>query len=329
MAAAGSISGNAVQRLEDPTLLTGAGKYLDDMAPLERCTSRSSALLRPMRPSWASTSPTARDDARREGRLPRSGQRSRNALLPGLPDDADHSSTGRSSPTTGPLRRRHRGRRRRRDRRRRPSTPPRPSSSTTTRCRPSSRRRRAWRPTPRSCSPSTARTSASAPNIGEDVDPSRRRRRDRRGHHGQPAPGRRADGEQRHPRRARRATGGLTCWISHQAPHSAHGAHRPACSAWSPSRLRVVCPWVGGGFGPKAAVYVEYLVAAAAALALGRAGEVGRDPLGGHGVARPRPRLRDDGQARRRTTTARSPASRPTSPPTPARTRPSAPSCRC
>ena len=25
--------GNAVQRLEDPTLLTGAGKYLDDMAP--------------------------------------------------------------------------------------------------------------------------------------------------------------------------------------------------------------------------------------------------------------------------------------------------------
>ena len=33
MAAAGSILGNAVQRLEDPTLLTGAGKYLDDMAP--------------------------------------------------------------------------------------------------------------------------------------------------------------------------------------------------------------------------------------------------------------------------------------------------------
>ena len=33
-----------------------------------------------------------------------------------------------------------------------------------------------------------------------------------------------------------------------------------------PEQLRVVCPWVGGGFGPKAAVYVEYLVAAAAAL---------------------------------------------------------------
>ncbi len=37
-----------------------------------------------------------------------------------------------------------------------------------------------------------------------------------------------------------------------------------------PEQLRVVCPWVGGGFGPKAAVYVEYLVAAAAARALGR-----------------------------------------------------------
>ena len=37
-----------------------------------------------------------------------------------------------------------------------------------------------------------------------------------------------------------------------------------------PEAVRVVCPWVGGGFGPKAAVYVEYLVAAAAAKQLGR-----------------------------------------------------------
>ena len=36
-----------------------------------------------------------------------------------------------------------------------------------------------------------------------------------------------------------------------------------------PGDLRVVCPWVGGGFGPKAAVYPEYLVAAAACRALG------------------------------------------------------------
>ena len=31
MAASGSILGNAVKRLEDPTLLTGEGKYVDDL----------------------------------------------------------------------------------------------------------------------------------------------------------------------------------------------------------------------------------------------------------------------------------------------------------
>ena len=31
MAASGSILGNSVLRLEDPTLLTGAGKYVDDL----------------------------------------------------------------------------------------------------------------------------------------------------------------------------------------------------------------------------------------------------------------------------------------------------------
>ena len=70
--------------------------------------------------------------------------------------------------------------------------------------------------------------------------------------------------------------GGLTCWVSHQAPHGAHAAMAPALGL-EPDQLRVVCPWVGGGFGPKAAVYVEYLVAAAAARALGRAGQVDRD----------------------------------------------------
>jgi len=62
---------------------------------------------------------------------------------------------------------------------------------------------------------------------------------------------------------------GITCWISHQAPHSV----RPAIAGvlgLEPDAVRVVCPWVGGGFGPKAAMYVEYLVAAAAAMRLGR-----------------------------------------------------------
>ncbi|HSB86632.1 MAG TPA: xanthine dehydrogenase family protein molybdopterin-binding subunit [Ilumatobacteraceae bacterium] len=62
--------------------------------------------------------------------------------------------------------------------------------------------------------------------------------------------------------------GTLTCWISHQAPHTAHGA-LAAMLGMEPTDLRVICPWVGGGFGPKAAVYVEYIVAAAAARALG------------------------------------------------------------
>ena len=61
--------------------------------------------------------------------------------------------------------------------------------------------------------------------------------------------------------------GGLTTWITHQGPHSAHGAMAPALGL-EPEKLRVVCPWVGGGFGPKAAVYVEYLIAGKAALDL-------------------------------------------------------------
>ncbi|HKA03020.1 MAG TPA: xanthine dehydrogenase family protein molybdopterin-binding subunit [Acidimicrobiales bacterium] len=65
------------------------------------------------------------------------------------------------------------------------------------------------------------------------------------------------------------AAGGLTCWISHQAPHSIHAGYAPMLSI-EPSKLRIACPWVGGGFGPKAAPYVEHLVAAAAALQLDR-----------------------------------------------------------
>ena len=65
------------------------------------------------------------------------------------------------------------------------------------------------------------------------------------------------------------ADGGLTLWVSHQAPHSIHEAYAPMLGL-DPSKLRVVCPWVGGGFGPKAAPYVEHLIAAAAALKLGR-----------------------------------------------------------
>jgi carbon-monoxide dehydrogenase large subunit len=61
----------------------------------------------------------------------------------------------------------------------------------------------------------------------------------------------------------------LTMWISHQAPHSAHAAYAPMLGL-EPEQLRLVCPWVGGGFGPKAATYVEHVVAAKAAMTLGK-----------------------------------------------------------
>ncbi len=63
--------------------------------------------------------------------------------------------------------------------------------------------------------------------------------------------------------------GGLTMWISHQAPHSIHAGYAPMMGL-EPDKLRIVCPWVGGGFGPKAAGYVEHLIAGKAALALGK-----------------------------------------------------------
>ncbi|HEX2850994.1 MAG TPA: xanthine dehydrogenase family protein molybdopterin-binding subunit [Acidimicrobiales bacterium] len=63
--------------------------------------------------------------------------------------------------------------------------------------------------------------------------------------------------------------GGITCWISHQTPHAVHPAVAGVLGL-DPEKVRIVCPWVGGGFGPKAAVYVEYLATAAAAMQLGR-----------------------------------------------------------
>ncbi len=63
--------------------------------------------------------------------------------------------------------------------------------------------------------------------------------------------------------------GGLTLWVSHQAPHAIHAEYSGVLGL-DPAKVRVVCPWVGGGFGPKAAGYMEHIVAAAAAMKLGR-----------------------------------------------------------
>ncbi len=62
--------------------------------------------------------------------------------------------------------------------------------------------------------------------------------------------------------------GRLTCWTSTQAPHTIKGELARTLDI-DPADLRVVCPAVGGGFGPKAAMYVEFIVATYAAKALG------------------------------------------------------------
>ena len=63
--------------------------------------------------------------------------------------------------------------------------------------------------------------------------------------------------------------GGLTLWCSTQRPHEVRSQIAAALGE-SPERIRVIAPAVGGGFGPKAAVYPEFMVAARLALLLGR-----------------------------------------------------------
>ena len=63
--------------------------------------------------------------------------------------------------------------------------------------------------------------------------------------------------------------GGITVWVPTQAPN---GMQEPVATALGldVSAVRVVAPAVGGGFGPKAGTYVEHLIAAKAAMLLGR-----------------------------------------------------------
>lgn len=57
---------------------------------------------------------------------------------------------------------------------------------------------------------------------------------------------------------------GMTVWVSHQHPH---GIQEPMAGllGYDIANMRIVTPWVGGGFGPKAAFYVEYFLTAYAA----------------------------------------------------------------
>jgi carbon-monoxide dehydrogenase large subunit len=64
-------------------------------------------------------------------------------------------------------------------------------------------------------------------------------------------------------------SGGLTAWIPTQAPNAVQGELAGAIGL-DPAQLRVRTAAVGGGFGPKAGFQVEFIIAAKAALALGR-----------------------------------------------------------
>ncbi len=61
---------------------------------------------------------------------------------------------------------------------------------------------------------------------------------------------------------------GLTLWCSNQGPHS---LQEPMAQLLGLEAANVRCatPWVGGGFGPKSGLYVEYVLTGYAALQLG------------------------------------------------------------
>jgi carbon-monoxide dehydrogenase large subunit len=62
--------------------------------------------------------------------------------------------------------------------------------------------------------------------------------------------------------------GAMTMYVSTQNPHTVHAGLAPLLNL-APDQLRIIAPWVGGGFGPKAGVYVEYVLAGTAAQRLG------------------------------------------------------------
>jgi len=63
--------------------------------------------------------------------------------------------------------------------------------------------------------------------------------------------------------------GGVTMWVSHQAPHSLRGALAGAFGL-AEGQVRVVVPATGGAFGAKSQAYPEYVVAVALARVTGR-----------------------------------------------------------
>ena len=101
---------------------------------------------------------------------------------------------------------------------------------------------------------------------------------------------------------------GLTLWVSHQAPHSAHGAYAAVARPRTrePPRRVPLGRWRLRSEGG----HLRRAPRCRGGRAEARSsGQVDRVTLRGHGVARPGSRLHHDGSARRRRPTARSSAS--------------------
>ncbi len=64
-------------------------------------------------------------------------------------------------------------------------------------------------------------------------------------------------------------TGGLRIWVATQGPHAVRDGLAGALGL-APEQIRVIAPAVGGGFGAKSGTYAEFIVVAKAALLLGR-----------------------------------------------------------
>ena len=255
MAKSGSILGNAVLRLEDPTLLTGAGQVRRRPASSRACcTSCSSARTVAHGTITSVDVSEAAGDAGRRRRVPRRRRRPRAAAVPGLPDDAGRRSNRPIfakdkvrfvgdivaavvaeteaqaadaaeavivdyDPLPAVI-----------DRGRRPGAR-RAAALPRARLQHLLRHRRSAR---------TSTPLEGADAVAEVTMVSQRLA-------GVPME------TQRHPGRARRADGGLT--LLGLAPGAARDprARWRRCSGSSPSSCASSCPWVGGGFGPKAA----------------------------------------------------------------------------
>ena len=63
--------------------------------------------------------------------------------------------------------------------------------------------------------------------------------------------------------------GTLTAYVSSQNPHGVRDA-LAGMLGLEPDQVRMIAPWVGGGFGPKVGLYMEYLITSVAARRLGR-----------------------------------------------------------